>query len=59
MLTEKALRERKWGAYPALRKALEDKSIPNSYYGPTLVWDNVFGALHRLLEIAIVNKGRF
>jgi hypothetical protein len=56
MLTEEALRERKWGRFPALRKALEDKCIPNSYYGPTSVSDNVFGELNRLVEIAILAR---
>ncbi len=56
MLTEKASRERKWGRFPALRKALEDKRIPVSYYGPTSVSDNMFDALHRLIEIAILAR---
>lgn len=35
MLTEEGSRERMWGKYPSLRKALENKRIPDSYYGPT------------------------
>ena len=54
MLTEEASRERKWGQYPALRKALEDKRIPDRYYGPTSASDNMFAELHRLVEIAIL-----
>ena len=54
MLLESAYRERKWGRFPALRKALEDRCVPDSYYGPTSVSDNIFDALHRLVEIAIL-----
>jgi hypothetical protein len=32
MLTEEGSRERMWGKYPSL-KALENKRIPDSYYG--------------------------
>ena len=56
MLSEEGFRERKWGRFPALRKALEDKSIPNSYYSPISVSDNTFEALHRLVEIAILAR---
>ncbi len=56
MLTKKALRERKWGPYPALRKALDDKRIPEGYYGPTSVSDSIFSALDRLIEIAILAR---
>ncbi len=54
MLTQKAMQERKWGSYPALRKALEDKSLPDSYYGPTSVSDNTLDEFRRLIEIAIL-----
>ena len=56
-LTEIAYRERKWGWLPALRKALEDKSVPSKfeyYYGPTSADDNIFDSTNRLLEIAIL-----
>jgi hypothetical protein len=56
MLTEETSRERKWGQYPTLRKALEDKRIPDRYYGPTSVSDNMFAELHRLVEIAILAR---
>jgi len=56
MLTEEALRERMWGKFPALRQALEDKRVPDRYYGPTSVSDNLFAALHRSLEIAILAR---
>ena len=56
MLTEEASRERKWGQYPALRKALEDKRIPDRYYGPTSASDNMFAELHRLVEIALLTR---
>ena len=54
MLLESAYRERKWGRFPTLRKALEDKCIPDSYFGFTSVSDNIFDRLHRLVEIAIL-----
>ena len=49
-LTEKAYQERKWGSFPALRQALEDKQIPSNYFGPTSVSDNMFEAMNRLIE---------
>ncbi len=54
MLTEEALRQRKWGPFPALRKAIESKRVPDSYYGPTSVSDNVFERMSRFLGIAIL-----
>jgi hypothetical protein len=53
-LTEQGYRERKWGHFPALRKALEDKKIPESYYGLTSASDNMFEAMERLVEIAVL-----
>ena len=50
MLTEEGSRERMWGKYPSLRKALENKRIPDSYYGPTSISDNMFDAMVRLLQ---------
>ena len=54
MLTEEASRERRWGSYPALRKVLEDKRIPDHYYGPSSFSDNMFDKIGRLLEIGIL-----
>lgn len=54
MLTEEASRQRWWGPFPALRKAIEKKRVPDSYYGPTSVSDNVFESLGRLVSIAIL-----
>lgn len=56
MLTEEGIREQKWGPFPALRKALEDKHIPGSYFGPTSISYNIFSALNRLIEIAILAR---
>ena len=56
MLTAEASRERKWGQYPTLRKALEDNRIPDRYYGPTSVSDNMVTELHRLVEIALLAR---
>ncbi len=54
MLTEEGSRERMWGKYPSLRKALENKRIPDSYYGPTSISDNMFDAMVRFVTIAIL-----
>ena len=53
-LTEEAYRERKWGPFPVLRKALEDKKVPSNYYGITSASDNMFEAMGRLMEIAVL-----
>jgi len=53
-LTEEAYRERKWGPFPSLRKALEDKQIPGTYYGPTTAHDNMFDAMDRLMHLAVL-----
>lgn len=52
MLTEEALRERKWAAYPALRKVLEGKNLPAGFYGLTSIHDTLPAEMDRLLEIA-------
>jgi hypothetical protein len=33
VLTEEGMRERKWGEFPALRRALEDKTLPPGHCG--------------------------
>ena len=53
-LTAEAYRVRKWGHFPALRKALEDKEVPSNYYGLTSASDNMFDAMRRLIEIAVL-----
>ena len=53
-LTEEAYRERKWGDYPALRQALENKEIPAKYYGFTTAHDNEFDAMNRLHQISVL-----
>ena len=52
MLTEEALRERKWGAFPALRQVLEKAPPSGRRYDLTSVSDSVFGQLQRLVAIA-------
>lgn len=56
MLTAEALSDRKWGHLPALRRLLEKKGIPPSYYGLTSVSDNMFNGLVHLTEIVVVVK---
>jgi hypothetical protein len=53
-LTEKALAERMWGSFPALRAILEFKTVPDHYYGSSTVSDNVFDQLGRLLKLSIL-----
>jgi hypothetical protein len=48
------------GQFPALRKVLEAKSVPDRYYGPTSVSDTVFDRVHCLMTMAILvheNRG--
>lgn len=52
MLTESALRKRKWGPFPALRQVLETAPPSTRHYGFTSVSDNVFDQLQRLVDIA-------
>ena len=56
MLTDQAHSQRKWGLYPTLRQALQDKHIPDHYYGPTSVSDNMFEQMRRLMEISILTE---
>jgi hypothetical protein len=54
MLTEKARTERMCGPFPALRMILESKRVPDRYFGPTSVSDNVFNKIQRLLIMAVL-----
>jgi hypothetical protein len=54
MLTAEAHAERKWGQFPVLRTVLESRRLPDSYFGPTGVSDNIFDQLHRTLEISLL-----
>lgn len=54
MLTKEAIQERKWGAYPALRKILEEKELPGRYYGTSSISDNVFDKMNQLLELSFL-----
>jgi len=51
-LTIAALDERKWGAFPALRKVLEGKPKSDRYFRPISVSDNIFEAFNRFLDIS-------
>ena len=53
-LTEKAHRERMWGSFPTLRQALEDKKLPDRFYGLTSAHDNIFDQTRRLMQIALL-----
>ena len=52
MLTEWALRERKWGSFPAMRQVLAVAPATDRHWGFTSVSDNVFAEQRRLVEIA-------
>jgi hypothetical protein len=54
VLTEEGYKARFWGPFSALRRVLEGKKVPDNYYGPTSVSDNIFEAISRHLELAIV-----
>jgi hypothetical protein len=54
MLTDHAIRERKWGRYPSLRRVLEEKKVPDALYGLTSVSDNSFDWVNRLMNITIL-----
>ena len=56
MLTEEGYRERKWGRFPALRQALEDKALRQDYFGWTSVSDNIFEALPQTFETGILAR---
>jgi len=53
-LTEEGYRERMWRHFPALRKVLENQSLPAKYYGTSPDSDNLFDAMERLIEIAVL-----
>lgn len=53
-LTREAEQDRMWEPFPALRKVLEDKRVPNRFYGPSSISDNIFEQFRRLLEIEIL-----
>ncbi len=52
ILTIEAYRERKWGYYPELRMALEDKQVPSFGYGFTSAFGNMFNDMRTLIEVA-------
>jgi len=52
MLTKDAARERKWGAFPALRQVLEGAPSSDRHYGFSSASDNVFEQIERLVSIA-------
>ena len=56
MLTSEAIQERKWGEFPELRKVLQARRVPDGYYGPSSVSDNIFNQLQRLAEVAVIVK---
>jgi hypothetical protein len=56
MSTSEALRERKWGRFPALRQALEGRTLSPEYFGWSSVSDNVFEAVPRTLEIGMLAR---
>jgi hypothetical protein len=51
-----AIRERQWGRFPALRQALEDKTLSQEYFGWCSVSDNIFDSLPRVLKIGMLAR---
>jgi len=54
VLTDKALCERRWGKFPVLRLAIENRTLSGHHYGWTSVDDNIFQKLPRVLEIGFL-----
>ena len=52
MLSIEGLRERMWGRFPGLRKALEGKPEPSKLFPLRSTDDTVFEAVQRLVKIA-------
>ncbi len=52
MISNEALAERKWGAFPELRKLFEQYPVPTDVYGHSSVSDNMAAWIGRLIEIA-------
>lgn len=55
-LTEKAMAQRTWGAFPALRTILETKKMPDYYYGASSASDSMFDHFQRILQMSILIK---
>lgn len=51
MISKEALAERKWGAFPELRKLFEQCPVPADVYGHSSVSDNMAAWIGRLIEI--------
>lgn len=56
MLTKQELDKRIWGRYPTMRVLLQNKKIPDKYYGATSVSNNLFNESNRLLELLLLTK---
>ena len=55
MLTNEEYENRKWSGFPALRKALSGKKLPQDY-GLTSISHTMFDELRRLFEIATLTR---
>lgn len=53
-LTDKALKDRFWGPLDNIRILLEDRKIPDGYYGHSLASDNSFDAVSRHLQLFVL-----
>ena len=51
MISNEALADRKWGAFPELRKLFEQYPVPPDVYGHSSVSDNMASRIGRLIEI--------
>jgi uncharacterized coiled-coil DUF342 family protein len=56
MISNEALAERKWGAFPELRKLFERYPVPPGVYGYSSVSDNMAAQIGRLIEVAATIK---
>lgn len=54
MRSAESIEARKWAQFPALGSILQDKRVPEHYYGMTSVSDNVFDQVDRLLQVLVI-----
>jgi len=54
MITLEDWNERMWGEYPTLKILLQDKKVPDVYYGLTSASESIFDRIQQLIKISIL-----
>lgn len=54
MRSGESIEARKWAPFPALGSILQDKRVPEKFYGVTSVSNNVFDEVNRLLQVLVI-----